>query len=110
MCHELFLKRAWREEALYARDNLDKGKTLTRQVEIQSIANQLLIGIQAGIDDLEAIKSRYDEILIERNYTSVKYDALLLEDFPTFVCSGVTQPIYDFAGNQLQDLADLEVV
>ena len=110
LCHELFLKKAWKEELLYAKDNLDKGKPLARQVEIQDLADQFLIGVEAGLNDLTSIKAKYDETLIKHDYKDVKYYAILLEEIPDFVCSGFTQPLYDFKGNQLQDLADLSVI
>lgn len=110
LCHELFLKKAWREELLYAKDNLDKGKSLSRQIEIQDIADQFLIGVEAGLNDLMTIKARYDEILIKHDYTAVRYYVIVLEEVPDFVCSGFTQAVYDFHGNQLQDLADLNII
>lgn len=110
LCHELFLKKAWKEELLYAKENLDKGKSLVRQIEIQDIADQFLLGVESAVNELLITKARYDEALIEQNYKEVRYYAILLEDTPTFVCSGFTQPVYDFNGNQLQDLADLDIV
>jgi hypothetical protein len=110
LCHELFLKRAWRESLLYAKENLDKGKTLRQQIEIQDIADGYLLGVESSLEELSAIKIRYDEALVKCDYKSVRYYAIILDDFPTFVCSGFTQPIYDFHGNQLQDLADLSTV
>jgi len=110
LCHELFLKKAWREELLYAKDNLDKGKPLSRQIEIQDIADQFLIGVEAGLNDLTTIKARYDEILIKHDYTDVKYYIIFLKEVPDFVCSGFTQPVYDYHGNHLQDLSDLNII
>ena len=110
LCHELFLKKAWKEELLYAKNNLDKGKSLSRQIEIQDIADQFLIGVEGGLNDLMTIKARYDEILIKHDYTAVRYYVIVLEEVPDFVCSGFTQAVYDFQGNQLQDLADLNII
>lgn len=107
LCHELFLKKAFKEQLLYAKSNLDKGKSLSRQIEIQDIADQFLVGVEAGLNDLTTIKSSYDEALITHDFSGVRYYAIYFEEIPDFVCSGFTQAIYDFNGSQLQDLADL---
>lgn len=109
VCHELFLKKAWKEELFYIKDNLDKGKPPEEQFRIQDIADNLLLGVESAVAELIQIKARYDDALIKQNYKDTRYYAILIEDTPTFVCSGFTQPIYDFQGNKLQDLANLDV-
>lgn len=110
LCHELFLKKAWKESLLYTKENLDKGKSLAQQINVQDIADGFLLGVDAALNDLTTIKISYDEALINQDYKKVMYYAIILEDTPKFVCSGFTQPIYDFHGNQLQDLANLNII
>lgn len=109
LCHELFTKGAFKEQMLYVKNNLDKGKPFSRQIEIQDLADQFLLGIEAGLIDLTNIKTRYDELLLMHDFSGVNYYAIFLENTPDFVCSGFTQPTHDFNGNQLQDLADLDI-
>lgn len=110
LCHEIFLKSAFREQLLYTKNNLDKGKSLSRQFQIQDIADSSLAGVESGLNDLMHAKVKYDGKLIKNQFSDVRYYAILFEGTPNFVCGGFTQPVYDFEGNQLQELADLSAI
>lgn len=63
-------------------------------------------GFELGVLDAQVIKSEYDHILLKSNFSDAYYYVVRLQDIPEIMCSWVTAPLYDFAGNGLQWLED----
>lgn len=90
--------------------NLDKGKPLHRQVEIQEQSFSINMGAQAGAKDNEFHKSKFDQCIEVNDYGDIR--ALIFEfsePFPVQV-SGSVNPDFDFNNKKLQDLSDFEIV
>jgi hypothetical protein len=62
------------------------------------------LGLEAGLRDLQSIKSKYDNCLITRNYSAIQYYAIELDHSPPIVCSIGTTPDFDFDGSRIQSL------
>jgi len=105
LSRELYWESA-RLDALPYLKTLDRGKSPIEQEACQAMLSQAGDSLQVGLDDLMREKRCYDRVLLRRDYDSIRYYALILEQTPDILCSGFTQVEYDFAGNLLQDLSD----
>ncbi len=107
ICRELFTKRAALATMPYYR-TIDRGKPLSEQISIQTIANSLTIGTEIGLKDIEYQKSLYDDVLIKGDFSPVRYYMLKLNTIPDIMCSGALFFDIDFAGNVLQDFSKVD--
>ena len=91
------------------RRQADRGKSLEQQYTIQ-VRNSLIdIGASAGLRGSEYYKTVYDKVLLSGDFSSVRAYIIELDSPPPIMCSAGVFPEQDFEGNQLQDVADLEV-
>ena len=103
LCRELFLKKANLELVPYHR-NFDKGKSQADQIEIQKTINSVEYGIDVGVNFMQHHKNAYDEVLLNSDFSQFRYYAIEIAHTPSFLCSAITQPQYDFNGNLLQNV------
>jgi len=85
---------------------LARGKSVLAQQAIQLELNGYETGVRTGLGDLEAHKKLYDDLLVSRSYSSIRYVVFLLAGDPDIMCSSLVYPEYDFNGSLLQDLGD----
>jgi len=107
LCRELYVKRP----ALASNEllrSLDRGKPPDVQLFVQELVQARSRAIGTAIKELERNKSTCDAAIATANYLCLHGCALLFSEIPRFACSGLTQPVYDFTGNTLQNLIDLE--
>jgi len=104
---ELFVKSAQKKMFEFMRE-MDKGKDITSQVRIQMEASTNILGSETGLRDLESEKKIFDDALLNKDFSKVKYLIINLSNTPEYVCSGAIYPEHDFSGAQLQDLSNLE--
>jgi len=62
--------------------------------------------IQTALNELEEHKRTCDRAIRSANLAEFRACSLVFRAVPTLACSGLTQPIYDFSGNILQDISD----
>lgn len=91
------------------RKNLDRGKPLDHQYEIQSDGLALDIGALTGVMDNEYHKQFFDEVLISQDFDKSHALVFKLDDAPPVMASGAVNPDFDFEGKQIQDLLMLDV-
>lgn len=108
LCRELFTKRAAFESVELHRD-MDKGRDLSTQFQIQSWINSWKSGMQNSLRRLEHEKTSYDEVLMTKGYSVMKRVVIQIEKTPEILCSGAFTPQYDFRGQMLQDLSRLNI-
>ncbi len=106
LAREIYNKRAAAKSPDIIRD-MDKGKPLARQVELQEMASALEIANEAVGRDNFYYKSIYDDILERREFNTVRAYIIEFETAPPVMCSGAVYPEQDFKGVELQDLTDL---
>ena len=106
LAKELYLKLRARESAKIAR-----GAALARGN--RALASQIE-GVQCGIDhaikELQHYKANLDAQLVAGDIKDIRYCAVLIDRPPDIMCSGIVQPRATFAGEELQDLSDLDHV
>jgi hypothetical protein len=104
---EYFNKRAQYEMIPFTL-GLDKGKPAEEQLYVQDFVQTYSTGIIYGLNDLKHHKSSFDKVLLSSNFSEVYYYTVLFENLPDLMCSGAVQIEYDFNGEILQDLAEVE--
>lgn len=108
LCRELFAKEGGVLLDPYRR-TLDRGRSVLEQIALQEQTADLMTGTSAGLEELRALRRRYDRMLADGDYSSVKYCVVWLQHPPDMMCSGCTNPDWDYSGRKLQDLSDLSV-
>jgi len=88
---------------------LDKGKSIDEQVYIQDVVQTYSTEILYGLNDLKYHKTKFDEILHSSDFSEVHHYTILFENTPDLMCSGAVQIEYDFNGEILQDLAEVDI-
>ncbi len=107
LAREIYNKRAAAKSPDIIRD-MDKGKPLARQVELQEMASSLEVAIEAVGRDNFYYKSIYDDILERQDYNTVRAYIIEFETAPPVMCSGAASPGQDFDGVKLQNVEDLQ--
>lgn len=103
LCRELYMKSA----------NIENfGNLLNRAVRannaiLKDMMTGAITGANAAIKELQFYKRIYDQMLIDGNYSSVCYYVVFLDSMPDILCTGGFQPQWDFSGQRIQDLAEM---
>ena len=92
------------------RSSLDKGKSIEQQMDFQMAGFLIDIGVSAALKDNKFHKLKFDLILESREYQDVQAIIFRLDDPPPVMVSGAVNPDFDFNGQRIQDLMELEVV
>jgi len=105
---EYYAKKAASELEEHKRE-LDKGKSIEEQQEIQMKNFLSQIGTLQGNKDNLYHKEKFDNAIITGDFSNIQAVCLKLDEPPQVMVSGATNPIFDFSGNQIQDLGDLSI-
>ncbi|WP_420724726.1 YecA family protein [Hwanghaeella sp. LZ110] len=103
VCFELFQK----ESELNFNElckNLDSGKSLTEQVDIQTMIKERIRYNRIALNEARAIKENFDNMLINNDYKKLNYISLKIDSVLPVVVAGGRFPDYDFSGNELFSL------
>lgn len=108
LARELYTKRALVASS-DVRRQADRGKPLERQITIQYMNALIDTGASAGLRDNESYKKIHDDVLLSGDFSNVRAFIIELESAPPVMCSAGIFPEQDFAGNQLQNVGDLNI-
>jgi hypothetical protein len=100
LAKELYLK-------LRQRETLELGLSKFSGGEPQEFAKAALRGAMNAIKELRAYKEAFDRQLLAGDYSKIRRCTVYFDRVPDVMCSGIVQPTETFAGDFLQDLADL---
>jgi len=106
---ELYTKKAAASLSEF-RSKMDKGRSIDDQYRIQTMSFISYIGVSAGLRDSEHYKAIYDDILIKKNFDTIKYLRISIEGPPSVMVSGGIFPEINFNGNELQDFGNIETI
>lgn len=87
---------------------LDRGESPLEQIYIQNMASAYSSGTEAGVRDGIIYNNKLEAILTTRNFTNINAYIINFKKTPSVLCSAGIFPEYDFYGNHLQDVFDLE--
>ncbi len=107
---ELFMKISAIEINTRMRGKIDRGKDPKGQIYINDMITASRIGLDAGLRDLKYHKSEFDKILSSKNFSTVKSYQIYIDGPPPVMASGCIMPEYDFEGNNIQELGDVEKI
>jgi hypothetical protein len=107
ICRELFMKTAAYDATPLIRQS-DRGKDFTAQRFVQSFADFRQETLSRGLRDLRCHKDEYDNCLVAKTYSSINQYVLEFEEAPEILCCFGCSPEYDFRGNTLQDLEQVD--
>ncbi len=82
---------------------------IKEELNISEEAEKYLSEVLESASDIESLKSKLDEMLLEKNWGRLISRALIFPEPPTLVASFATEPTTDFNGNRLQDLSNRNV-
>ncbi|MDZ4018433.1 SEC-C metal-binding domain-containing protein [Pseudomonas sichuanensis] len=105
LSRELYAKQETTKTAEFLRQS-DRGQNIVGQIFIQNNANAYGFGIDLALKELRSIKAQMDEMLINRDFSSMNHCVIELASLPKVLVSASTQPEFDFNGNRLQSFGD----
>ncbi len=88
--------------------SLDRGRNQDDQYMIQERMLEFSAGVKAGLRDLKILKGEYDDILLTKDFRKTRHVVIHLSEPPDVMSTGAIYPEYDFHGNKLQDLMDIQ--
>ena len=89
--------------------DMDKGEPLPAQHVHQEALSYRDSGAAKSIEELHLFKSRYEKMLLSKNYANLAHYVVLFTSIPTVMCSGVVQATHDFRGNKIAELGHLDI-
>lgn len=107
LCRELYFKVGHRKVLDHVR-LADKGRPVPDQMFVQWHLDGVIEGADAGLRDLQGYKKRLDAQLSSKTYDQVDYCVIEFKAPPTIMCAGGFNTEYDFQGNTLQLLGDVD--
>ncbi|AZC86677.1 putative cytoplasmic protein [Pseudomonas chlororaphis subsp. piscium] len=105
LSRELYAKQETTKTAEFIRQS-DRGQNIADQVSIQNSANAYGFGINLALQELHSIKAQMDDMLINKNFSSMNHCVIELASLPKVLVSASTQPEFDFSGNRLQNFGN----
>lgn len=106
LCMEVFTKRSVSGTHQLLR-RMDRGRSEPQQRMLQAFAGVASVGQDAGLNDFEKLKDRYDKALLANNFADMSYYVVRTGQTPDVLCSSGILPSHDFDGNVLQELGDI---
>ncbi len=105
-CRELYAKEGGALLDPHFR-TVDSGLSVPLQVALQAANTARMAGLSTGLNEIRQRKEQYDRILRSGDYAAIRYCVIWFNSPPDVMCCGAKNPDYDFAGDSIQDLADL---
>lgn len=106
-CREEFAKVAALDNEVPLLRSRDRGRPEDEQRRIQASVAVIERGLRVGLEEVHFYKAIYDDLLRRADYNVAKYYIIQFDRAPEVMCSGATQPEFDFTGRRLQDWSDL---
>jgi hypothetical protein len=101
VARELFAKKS-AAKVFGLLKELDKGKSINRQLEHQKVSNHYNNNNDLTTSDLIYVKNKLDEMLLSKDYANLVHVVFELEKAPSVMTSAITGSEIDFDGGVLQ--------
>jgi hypothetical protein len=105
-CKEVFTKRAAANLFPHLRTG-DRGQPFEMQFALQRFVDVMQEGFGQSLKEAETIKANYDKALLTKDFSAVRYYVVRFKEVPDVLCCSGNFPMFDFAGNRLQRLLEL---
>jgi hypothetical protein len=106
LCRELYVKRPTLASNNALRE-ADRGRPHEFQSMLQHLISGQEVSISTSLKELGGEKVICDAAVLKGSYDEINALVIHFDQTPSIACSGHTQPIFDFAGNEIQNLADM---
>jgi len=106
LCRDLFARSLNVNSAFPFLRKIDKGHDINTQKHIQSYLDPQQEEAESGYKDILELKKEYDALLLNHDFSKIRYVLLKLQKCPDIMCCGLFAPYADFQGNLIQDLKD----
>lgn len=106
LCRELYVKRPTLDTNELLRD-ADRGRPVGFQQMVQGLVDARNIAVNDALTQLEQDKATCDQALHAKDYGILEGAYVRFLKTPSLACAGYTQPTFDFAGNEIQDITDM---
>jgi hypothetical protein len=103
VARELFGKQA-QLQALEVVLRADSGTHELAQLRHQQEWMPHFVGVREGVRDMVRLKQRYDAVQRSGDLSAIRSYIVFIEQTPDFMACGGLHPLWDFAGNVLQEL------
>ena len=91
------------------REYAGKSQSMGRH-EVEQAISAFELGTKSSQYDLKVHYEIYQHALIEKEWDEFRAVIIYFDSLPDILCSGISKPEYDFLGNQLQDLGQINIV
>ena len=106
LCREIYVKRPTLETNELLRE-ADRGKPVAFQRAVQGLVSARSLSIKDALQQLEKDKTTCDNALQAQDFGILQIAFVRFREVPDLACAGYTQPTFDFAGNEIQDITDM---
>ena len=106
LCREVYVKRPTLETNELLRD-ADRGKPVAFQEMVQGLVTARGVSLKDALNQLAKDKAACDQALTTRDFTMLQGAFVRFRKTPALGCAGYSQPTFDFAGNEIQDIEDM---
>lgn len=104
LCLEIFKKMKVIEKYYFYKNNSDKGKELSKQIDIQIQCNQDIIFNKNSLNTLEKIQTQLEDDVINNTSHKMKHCLITLDKPQNILCSSMVSPEFNLDRKRLQSL------
>ena len=104
VCHELYQKQSVFDSSSYMLRNFDRGEPFQIQKFIQTYLQVQAAGVRKGLENVKYLKSKLDEFLLAKEFTSFSHVAIKFEGKVCVLTAGTPTPDRDLNGKEIQAL------
>ena len=106
LCRELYVKRPTLKTNALLRE-ADRGKSVGFQQMVQGRVTMNKVSITDALGQLAQDKTACDQALASADFSVLQGAFVRFRKTPSLACAGYTQPTFDFAGSEIQDMDDM---
>ena len=109
VCNELYRKKALIESFEYQRHIIDRGLDLDNQISVQLGYAKSIEGQKKSLEESELLRSKFESTIVSDNFDALVSNCYFFQGELDVISSSVFQCEFDFVGNKLVDMWDLNL-
>jgi hypothetical protein len=109
VCNEMYRKQALIEFLEFQRTVIDRGFDLDRQINVQLSITKSIEGQKKSLEENDSLRERFESAIIQRQFDTFDSKCYFFQGDIDVVSSSVFQCEFDFTGNKLLDMWDLNM-
>ena len=109
VCNELYRKQALIEAIEFQRSVIDRGFDLDRQINVQLSLTKNIEGQKKSLEENKSLREKFESAITQRQFDAFESKCYFFQGNIEVVSSSVFQCEFDFNGNKLLDMWDLNM-